>query len=371
MMLKAMINHRLRRCTIFLCTFLLVSYAGFSAAAPPEFAGDKGFPQYVEGEFALVKQMLETNAAMLDRNAQKMDALSVQLDGVKTELKADIAALAADVYEVLVILNEPEKDIQLTTEICFDIGAYWEYAYTGKVAAGLGIEAGISGELQVELTTPGIVPVMLLPPFSVPIPMIPAVTAGISDTVCLTVPLYAVASDKIWIEDFDTRSFDTLVSSVALPVQYLLPGLAEIFGKVLPSPDIAMTMTKDGLELFDTSSSNASMLTLDKVTPKLQKTGYEYSGLNANSAVHFSAVESQKGMVQGSPLLKYIMEKNGITAAFEDPCEFVTDLGSGLPSSDAIAGLCTDGNEFLDIIDPFCVLDLLHLGHCSGQPFPY
>jgi hypothetical protein len=130
-------------------------------------------------------------------------------------------------------------------------------------------------------------------------------------------------------------------------------------------------MTKDGLELFDTSSSNASMLTLDKVTPKLQKTGYEYSGLNANSAVHFSAVESQKGMVQGSPLLKYIMEKNGITAAFEDPCEFVTDLGSGLPSSDAIAGICAGGDEFLDIIDPFCVLDLLHVGHCFGQPFPF
>ena len=76
MMLKAMINHRLRRCTVFLCTFLLVSYAGFSAAAPPEFAGDKGFPQYVEGEFALVKQMLEVNAEKLDRNADMMKALS-------------------------------------------------------------------------------------------------------------------------------------------------------------------------------------------------------------------------------------------------------------------------------------------------------
>lgn len=263
MMLKAMINHRLRRCTVFLCTFLLVSYAGFSAAAPPEFAGDKGFPQYVEGEFDLVKQMLEENAAKLDRNADMMEALSTQLSGVEANLKAEIVLakreinakvdlLAQDVEDVLFVLNEPDKDIELTTEVCFDVGTSWDWVLSTKASLGVGWDIGFKGDAFAELSGPGPFPILtpVPPTYFTTIPIVPAVSAGVGGTLCVNVPLYSVASNGYWDPKFDTKEFDDLIARIAAPAQGMLPGLAHVYGKVMPDVTPVVNFLDDGLNLI-------------------------------------------------------------------------------------------------------------------------
>lgn len=255
MMLITTIGHRVKRCTVVLATCLLASYAGLSIAAPPATLEAGGVPAYLEREFAVIKEMLELNA-------QKMDALSAQLDGVNTELKAEIVStrqeindrvelLAADVDEVLVTLNEPDKDIQLTTEVCFDLGASWDWALASKASMGVGWDIGFKIDAFAELTGPGPLPVPALPPLLVTtLPVIPAVSAGVGGNLCVNVPLYSVASNDYWTADFDTQEFDDLVASVAMPAQFLLPGLANVYGKVMPDVTPAIDFLDDGLNLI-------------------------------------------------------------------------------------------------------------------------
>lgn len=264
MKLKAKFFHKIRPYGVSLGAFIvLLSYAGFLAAAPPESSAEKGLPLYLESEFAIIKGMLELNA-------QKMDALSAQLDGVKTELKAEmfsakheindrievlageVDGIAGGVDDVLFLLNEPDKDIQLTTEVCFDLGASWDWALSSKASLGLGWDVGIKVDAFAELSAPGPFPVLApIPPlWFTTIPIIPAVSAGVGGTLCVNVPLYSVATNDYWTDDFDTKEFDDLIASIAMPSQYLLPGLANIYGKVMPDVTPAIDFLDDGLNLI-------------------------------------------------------------------------------------------------------------------------
>jgi len=363
-MLKAMINHRFKRCTVFLCTFLLVSYAGFSVAAPPDYARDKGFPQFVEGEFDLVKQMLEENAAKLDRNADMMKALSTQLSGVETNLKAEIVLakreinakvdlLAQDVEDVLFILNEPDKDIQLTTEVCFDLGASWDFVYSTKLTGGLGWEGGVKIDAVAEVSLPGGVPVPApVPPlWFTTIPIFPALSAGVGGTVCVNVPLYSIASNDHWIKDFDTSEFDALVASIAEPAQFLLPGLAKAYGDVMPNPEPVMSFLKDGMTMGSTKQASAS-----KTTPRLDSipTGNTIllsNGMHVTQAALDDTTTSYTGMVNSSTLLQNIMGSNNVMNAAGNACGFAAGLG--MVNEDECN---TKSNIVLDFLDPFCLI---------------
>lgn len=369
MMSKAIFSYQLKCLPVLLGIFLvLVSYTGYIAAAPPAVAGEKGLPQYLESELTLIKDMLSLNA-------QKLDALSAQLSGVESDLKVEIALardeitadmdlLSLDIGEALLILNAPEKDIELSTEVCFDLGATWDWAYTGKISGGVGIELGLAGEAGVELTMPGLIPL----PTPIPgapiatLPITPSVAAGISNTICVSVPLYAVASNDHWVADFDTTEFDALIADVARPAQFLLPGLAHAYGQVMPTPEEAIGFLTDGLALFDPNQANASMTTSLSTGMGADKIVLLSNGMRVNQAVLFAATASHDDMMTGSPLLRNIMETDSIGDALSDPCGFAVSFG--LPGATAVAAQCTAVHDLIwDVVDPLCLLDWA-IDHC-------
>jgi len=354
---------------------MLVSYAGFLAAAPPASSEEKGIPGYLESEFTIIKEMLELNA-------DKLDALNAQLAGVETELKAeivlakkeinanmdllagDVVLLAEEVEKALVILRAPDKDIQLTTEVCFDLGASWDWAYSSKLVGGLGIELGVKGEASLELGMPGLLP-LGIPPFAPWAPIVPAVSAGISDTICVTIPLYAVASNDHWYKDFNTEQFDDLIATIAQPAQFLLPGLAYAYGEVMPTPEEAVDFVTSGLAVFDTSSSTSSKT--NPLSNRLQsdKTVLLSNGMRVNQEALYTLASSHDDLMS-SPLLRNITQSDSIGEAMNDPCALAASFD--LPSADALAAQCGTAIEmFWDVVDPFCLLDLI-IDHCPG-PF--
>ncbi len=242
---------------IILLLTVLLSYSGFLAAAPSVSSEEKGIPRYLESEFSIIKGMLELNA-------QKMDALSAQLDGVKTELKAEIFSakqeindridvLAADVDMVMTILNEPDKDIQLTTEVCFDLAASWAWELTTKGSLGVGWDNIVKIDAFGELSGPGPLIIPAPSPFLAPIVVpfvVPGVAAGVGGNLCVNVPLYSVASNDYWTANFDTDDFDALVAGAAMPAQYLLPGLANIYGKVVEDVTPAVRFLDAGFNVI-------------------------------------------------------------------------------------------------------------------------
>jgi len=345
---------------------IIVSSSGVAVAKAPEPSDEKGIPQYMAAEFEAVRTMLEENAQALAELKLQLEAVESSLqteihlarDDVRAEiesrtdsLSAQLDLLGTDVVDVLAILNEPEKDIQLTTELCFDLGASWDWAYTGKLELGLEADVGLSGGAKVEVSTPGVVPVMIIPPFTTPIPMIPAVSSGIGNTVCLTVPLYAVASNEPWITDLDTDSFDDLVSAIASPAQNLMPMLADGFGQIFPKPSSSMTMVSNGLQLFDAgSAANAG---LESNGHGLQKSVRSAGYLSADPAVHLAAADSFEDMILDSPLLGLIMEGPDAGTVFGDPCGIAGEL-----SRNVCAALKT-------YVDPLCLMDPLRLTYCK------
>ena len=75
-------------------------------------------------------------------------------------------------------------------------------------------------------------------------------SAGVGGNLCVTVPLYSVASNDHWTDEFDTEEFDDLIANIAMPAQYLLPGLANVYGQVAKDVEPAIDFLGDGVNLI-------------------------------------------------------------------------------------------------------------------------
>lgn len=361
-MFTEMFSHRAkRRALLSVSVFILVFASGVSNAAPPDPDKGNGVPQYMAVEFEMVKQMLAENAA-------KMDALNAELLRVESQLQGDIAAAKIEImnhvateigqatevitYDLGLLLND---DIEMTTEFCFDLGAAWDWAYTGKLAGGLGWEAVLKGEASLELATPGILPV----PFLGGLPIVPSLNAGVGNAICITVPLYSTESGELLIaeDDINTESFNNFVQVVASPAQTLVPLLADVFGEVFPAPEASMLMVASSLEMFDTSSNNLTVTSLESGSAGIQKVGGQSSYLNADPAAHLAAAMAFEDMLFDSPLLGYITEGGNIESAIANPCGFARDL-----DGTAAAGVADAVCIFQKVVeDPLCVLDIFNI----------
>ena len=97
-------------------------------------------------------------------------------------------------------------------------------------------------------------PIPAFPPLNVAfvpiVPAVSAVSAGVGGTFCVNVPLYSVASNDHWTADFDTEDFDDLIANIAMPARYLLPGLANVYGKVAADVTPAIEFLGAGVNLI-------------------------------------------------------------------------------------------------------------------------
>lgn len=360
-MFTEVFSHRAKRSALLSVTvFFLVFFSGVAGAAPPEPEKGNGVPQYMAGEFEEVKRLLEVNAA-------KMDALNAELLRVESRLQGDIATAKIEIMnhvaseigqateaikdDLGLLLND---DIEMTTEFCFDLGAAWDWAYTGKLAGGLGWEAVLKGEASLELATPGILP---FPYFALPI--VPSLNAGVGNAICITVPLYSTESGALLIaeDDIDTESFDNFVQVVASPAQTLVPLIADVFGEVFPAPEASMLMVASSLEMFDTRSNNLTLTGLESGSVGLQKADGQSSYLNADPAAQFAAAMAFEDMLFDSSLLSYITDGGNIESAIADPCGFARDL-DGTAAAGVADAVCIFKKA---VADPLCVLDIFNI----------
>lgn len=312
-MMKGLCSQRLIRCSwLFgvLLTFLLS--ASFTIAAnSPNFDNQKGFPQYVVSEFDSIKKTLE-------QHGQQLGALSTQLASVETNLGADLD-------EALTFLDKEEKNIKISTTMCFSASVFSKLTGGGKVELGAGWPniAWAKGVGVIDWKALG---------------------GGISigDKICIKIPLYSTASDKNWIENanFDTAEFDELIGHIAQPSQYVIPFLANAYGELVPNPQAAFQAVNN-ISLA-TTGYNVYTDTLDAPNPAVFLDGFTvFEPVIADSAVLQSTLPGLP-----TALINNLGNPNNVAAT----------LGGMHVPIPGVAGNTAGLDAFLDIIDPLGVL---------------
>lgn len=179
-------------------------------------------------QLEIVKETLENLSYQIA--AQEQTLLDrIELAEVRLGLKLD-KALAA--------LNKEERNIKLSTNMCFGASVF------SKLSGGAKLELGAGWPNIAWAKGVGVINWN-------------AIGGGISvgNKICVKIPLYSVASDKNWINDsdFDTTEFDNLIGTIAQPSQFVVPFLANVYGQLMPSPE-AVLITANNVSIAATGT---------------------------------------------------------------------------------------------------------------------
>lgn len=259
-------------------------------------------------------------------------ALKVQLEIVKAtlaDLGDQIAAqeqtLLDKLDEVLAALNKEERNIKLSTNMCFGASVF------SKLTGGAKLELGAGWPNVAWAKGVGVISWT-------------AIGGGISvgNKICVKIPLYSVASNKNWIDDsdFDTTEFDNLIGTIAQPSQIVVPFLANVYGQLMPGPE-------------------AVLITANNVS--IAATGTDFiGGINStpDPAAFLNGLSMFGPAIADSLVLQGVLPgmANTLVTTVGDPVTAASAFGAmAIP----IPGINNDSglNLFLDIIDP---LGFLH-----------
>ena len=190
------------------------------------------------GDSSLSDKISAMKSALSDQTSAMQEALSNQLSNVQIALSArleGIGKLQGIEYDKLDSLlktvskmNETvsemddyvENYVTMSAQLCFDLSAGG--GVDGNVQGELGVGWGEAVDAKVAAQLVGDI----------------NAAVGLSQQVCIDVPLYAVDTDPPIFDD--TAEFDTLVSQIGTVSQNIVPAVAQAYTVLMPTPEQAV-----------------------------------------------------------------------------------------------------------------------------------
>jgi hypothetical protein len=292
--------------------FLCLSFPGLAAA-------DTNF-----GNPAIISE-LETVKTTLGELGAKLDALAIELDAQGDKL--DVHGAKLDL--LLLDAESQEKDIAISTNLCFGLSAFSNITLGAHVEGGGGWPnaAWVKLAAQIDARLVGLM-------------------GTLGDNICISVPLYKIASDPL-AEFNNTEDFDQLIADLVAPSQAVIPLVATLFTAVMPSKDEAMeamgnvTLAATG---FDINNPDAPLLPPNPLALLDPVTLFE------------PVIEPYEAFLVSIPSI--------IPAVAADPCGFLANSSLAIDINSVpfcgIAGVIADSlllHAAFDVVDP---LQLLH-----------
>ena len=174
------------------------------------------------GNPAIIAQLdvIQATLAVLDG---KLDALARELN----TQGADLTLLVADA-------ESQEQDITISSTLCFG------HAFSNELLVGFGGEFGAEWPMLLSVNAKGKVELKLA-----------GTEVNLGSEICIEVPLYKIASDPLpeFLDDIDdTEDFDDLINDITGPSRAIIPAVATLYTKVMPSQERAMQATANVVE---------------------------------------------------------------------------------------------------------------------------
>jgi hypothetical protein len=157
-------------------------------------------------------------------------ALSTQIDESENRLQERLDILEGDLIFLVEDAQSVEKDIKISSSVCFAHGFY------NKLDVGFGAEFGAEWPLLVSANAKGKVDLRLA-----------GTKLDLGSKICINVPLYKLASDPL--ADFsNTADFDQLIADLVAPSQAIVPLVATLYTVIMPSKEEVMLTTANIVE---------------------------------------------------------------------------------------------------------------------------
>ncbi|MCU7836263.1 MAG: hypothetical protein KZQ83_13560 [gamma proteobacterium symbiont of Taylorina sp.] len=207
--------------TVLIITFFSFLFSVIAFAVPPPNPSEQSIPvqlRLIRGALDDMKIQIQKSKDDLSAQMTTMEVnLSDQMDTMEVNLSDQMTTMDSDLKAELDYLYiEVTTDyIELTTELCFDLGIGLE----GKIGAEGELGAGWTLGANVKITAKGDAGL--------------AGGLGLGNEVCINVPLYSVASMPTPFTA--TGDFDELVGYIAWPSQQLVPMIADLYTTIMPS----------------------------------------------------------------------------------------------------------------------------------------
>ncbi len=157
--------------------------------------------------------------------------LNDKLDAQADDLNAKLDAQGIDLTFLVADAESQEKDITISSTLCFG------HAFSNELLVGFEGEFGAGWPLLLKVGAKGKVEGKLA-----------GTELNLGSEICIEVPLYKLASNPLPEFLDDTEDFDKLIAGITGPAQAIIPAVATLYTKVMPSQERAMQATANVVE---------------------------------------------------------------------------------------------------------------------------
>lgn len=183
--------------------------------------------EIVKATLADLKTQLQTvENRLISEIGLVEERLNDKLDAQQDDLNAKLDAQGIDLTFLVKDAESQEKDITISSTLCFG------HAFSNELQVGFGAEFGAEWPMLLSVNAKGMVEVKLA-----------GTELNMGSEICIEVPLYKLASNPLPEFLDDTEDFDKLIAGITGPAQAIIPAVATLYTKVMPSQEQVMRAT--------------------------------------------------------------------------------------------------------------------------------